>query len=243
MDHLDRLYHRLVQALAEEGDGGAARPVAIAEIYQRLVPYRAVRDELGFGELAQYEHTLLRLLAGEREYLVVDVAQAQDDFRSELRSNNPIVGIYRDYAAVNVRLNSRAPLAVPTALGAPARREAPAAPDAPAPPRPAPPPPEPELPLSPVPAPPPENPRPAQPADCWSCHSSLPARAELKFCPLCGQSQVAIPCDDCAAPVEPEWSFCIRCGSARPQARGVPSGPAGTPRAENSRSSDTSVPD
>ncbi len=277
MDHLDRLYHRLVQALAEEGDGGASRPVAIAEIYQRLVPYRAVRDELGFGELAQYEHTLLRLLAGEREYLLIDVAQAQDDFRRELRSNNPLVGIYRDYAAVNVRLNQRAPLAVSPRAGDTGRSEATAATQSAGA---VPPPPEPELPPSPVPPPaaagaagaepeppelypapedaPPAGSRaiagaaeteasgsaaqvPAAAAGCWSCHSFLPDRPELQFCPFCGQSQVALPCTACSYPVEPEWSFCIRCGIPRPQAQSMAAEPAGTPSAEGQPSSEAFI--
>jgi hypothetical protein len=105
MDALDRLYFRLRQALAGRPSD---RSVTIAEIYQQLVPYRAVRGELGYSELAEYEHALLRLLGGERGYAQVDVASVQEEIQRELRSPNPILGLYRDYAAVDVRISAAA---------------------------------------------------------------------------------------------------------------------------------------
>jgi hypothetical protein len=104
-DHLARLHRRLVEAVRRAAPESLARPLTIADVYQHLVPYRSVRGELGFADLQEYEHTLLRLFAGERDYLRVDVPQVADEFKRELRSSNPILGIYRDYAAVGLALN------------------------------------------------------------------------------------------------------------------------------------------
>ncbi|MGH7458821.1 MAG: zinc ribbon domain-containing protein [Longimicrobiaceae bacterium] len=115
MDSLDRLYQKLLDALPGGGEKGA---VTIAEIYQNLIPYRTIRSELGFSELPQYEHVLLRLLAGERGYLRVDHPQVREEFERELKSSNPIVGLYRDYAAVGVTLEGarEPPLTKPAAV-------------------------------------------------------------------------------------------------------------------------------
>src|SRR4051794_8569911 len=105
LDSLDRLYRRIADVLLRE----PATAVTVGDIYQNLVPYRTVRAEFGFGELAEYEHALLRLLSGERDYLVVERAEVQEEFQRELRNTNPILGIYRDYAEVSVYLNPYAP--------------------------------------------------------------------------------------------------------------------------------------
>lgn len=132
MDLVDRLFRRLHEAAAREHPASPNPSFTIAEVYQRLVPYRGVRGELGILELAEYEHALLRLLSGERGYLRAETPEVEEELRRELASPSPILGIYRDYAAVRVEL---APPAE-----APALPERPAAPPAPppAPPRAAP---------------------------------------------------------------------------------------------------------
>jgi hypothetical protein len=216
MDSLDRLYRRIADVLLREP--GTA--VTVGDIYQHLVPYRTVRSELGFGELAEYEHALLRLLSGERDYLVVERADVQEEFQRELRTTNPILGVYRDYADVGVYMNPYAP--------------EPAAPDLTAPP----PPPvstastspstprgrrasegdadEPgvvlDLPAPERPAAPPQRPRPRA---CTGCRSTLPPGRDVRFCPFCGKCLAPIPCPECSTTVEPEWRFCITCGWPR----------------------------
>src|SRR4029453_3845279 len=93
--------------------------VTVGDIYQHLVPYRTVRAELGFGELAEYEHALLRLLPGERRFLVVGRADVQEEVQRELPNTNPILGVSRDYADVGVYLNPYAPDPVALDLTAP----------------------------------------------------------------------------------------------------------------------------
>jgi len=225
MDSVDRLYRRIADVLLREP--GTA--VTVGDIYQHLVPYRTVRSELGFGELAEYEHALLRLLSGERDYLVVERADIQEEFQRELRTPNPILGIYRDYAEAVVFMNPYAPepgaadlTAPPAAAPAPAPRNgrfsgtgdadapgvvlnltAPETAGAPA-----------------APAAPPARPRPKA---CTGCRSTLPPGRDVRFCPFCGKCLAPVPCPECSSTVEPEWKFCITCGWPRDGQPVVPS--------------------
>jgi hypothetical protein len=54
---------------------------------------------------ADYEDALLRLLAGEGGFLVLESDPALQKIRSELELANPNTAVYREYAAVDVRLN------------------------------------------------------------------------------------------------------------------------------------------
>lgn len=194
MDALDRLYRRITLALGRD----PGRALTIGNLYQEIVPYRLIRSELGFAELAQYEHALLRLLAGEREYLELDRADAAEEFRRELQAPNPILGIYRDYAEVGVQPN---PFAVPPRADptAPPVVAAPAAV-------------RPDLPPAPPPA---EAPPAVRPKPCPGCRAALPREPEARFCPFCGTCLVPVPCPDCSAMLAPEWSFCATCGAPR----------------------------
>ena len=196
MDILDRLHHQLARALERGYPGSPERLPTIGDIYQHLIPYRAMRSELGVWELAEYEHALVRLLVGEGGYLVVESPEVRDELIRELASPNPILGIYRDYAGVAVRIGGTQAAPLPS----------------PGPPEPpAPPPPEPPPPVEPEPAP---APSPA-PAACRSCGSTLPDAAGLRFCPSCGADQLESRCRPCDALLKPEWNFCIRCGEPR----------------------------
>jgi RNA polymerase subunit RPABC4/transcription elongation factor Spt4 len=196
MDALDRLYRRIADVLLRE----PGHPVTVGDLYQHLVPYRAVRAELAFSELAEYEHALLRLLSGERDYLVVERADVQEEFQRELRTPNPILGIYRDYAEVGVYLNPYAP-EVPAAAAPSADGDATVA--------------------EPAAAPKPK----AKPRlrSCPTCRSALPPDREARFCPFCGRALAPIPCPECSAMVEPDWRFCASCGW--PRETGVPAPP------------------
>jgi RNA polymerase subunit RPABC4/transcription elongation factor Spt4 len=198
MDALDRLYRRVADSLLSESDG-----VTVGDLYQSIVPYRLVRGELGFSELAEYEHALLRLLSGERDYLVVERAEVQEEFQRELRTPNPILGVYRDYAEVGVYLNPYAPepasLADLTAPPAPA--PAPAAAPEPA--------------AAPAPKP--------RPRACPGCRATLPKDRDARFCPFCGKVLTPVPCAECSAMLETDWSFCASCGW--PRQPGAPAGP------------------
>jgi hypothetical protein len=314
IDALDRLHQRLQEAVQRAYPDGVGRQLTIADVYQHLIPYRQVRGELGIVELQEYEHTLLRLLAGEHGHVELDVRQVAGDFEKELRSPNPILGIYRDYAGVGVTIQGaadrpadagepefeaefEAEAADRTAEqtwtwpeegpGAEGETTLPAAPAQPA--RPPAPLPAPAIATAPparswsgasatgphagsarIPGPavsslrpaadsgggapaagpyleipaaasaaggdaaggsrweaPPTGAAPADggtaepppPAasreDCWSCNEPLPAGRPVRFCPQCGLVQIEIPCEECSAPLEPDWKFCVSCGAPR----------------------------
>lgn len=102
---LRRFHRTLVREIQASSPDHLQSPFTVAEIYQNLVPYRTHRDELGIQMNADYEYALLRLLAGEGDFLVMDSPTAREEIREELESPNPNTGLYRDFAAAEVRLN------------------------------------------------------------------------------------------------------------------------------------------
>lgn len=99
-----RLYRCLVEELDRRGHP-EGRPLKVSDLYQDLVPYRAVRSSLGVELNADYEHALLRLLSGERELLRLEPAQARDELRREVDAPYPFVGLFRKFSASNVWVN------------------------------------------------------------------------------------------------------------------------------------------
>lgn len=99
---VEQLHHSLVDALRRTRPQALNRPVTVAEIYQDLVPYRTARTEVGFEMNADYEHALLRLLAGEGDLARIEPREVRDKLRMELESPNPDVGLFRNYAACDV---------------------------------------------------------------------------------------------------------------------------------------------
>jgi hypothetical protein len=102
---LGRFHRALVREIHARNPEHLKAPFTVAEIYQNLVPYRTHRDEIGVEMNADYEHVLLRLLAGEGDYLSIESRTARQEIREELDSPNPNIGLYRDFAAADVRLN------------------------------------------------------------------------------------------------------------------------------------------
>lgn len=238
MTPLQRLHHALVHALRERDPAGLGRPFTVAEIYQDLVPYRTHRDLVGVEMNGDYEHLILRLLAGEEGLVSLESEHARREMERELARSNPNTGLFREYAAVDVQLvaehippeddadpdDAPAPGARPrpehevqTALtvtldAAPSvddlAPEAPADGDSGA--RP-----DAESSVSPPEAAPTQGTG-AAPGDdgvCFWCRETLPVRDKMNFCPFCGTDMALIPCARCGATLEPGWRFCIECGT------------------------------
>ncbi|MGD2120860.1 MAG: zinc ribbon domain-containing protein [Gemmatimonadota bacterium] len=102
---LRRFHRAVVREIHARDPEHVNAPFTVAEIYQNLVPYRTHRDELGVEMNADYEHALLRLLAGEGDFLSIESSTARKEIREELETPNPNTGLYRDFAAADVRLN------------------------------------------------------------------------------------------------------------------------------------------
>ncbi len=103
---LSRFHRALVREIHARNPDHVSSPFTVAEIYQNLVPYRTHRDELGVEMNADYEHALLRLLAGEGDYLTIESRTARKEIQEELDTPNPNTGLYRDFAAADVKLNA-----------------------------------------------------------------------------------------------------------------------------------------
>lgn len=102
---LARFHRALVRELQANNPDALTSPFSVAEIYQNLVPYRTHRDEIGVEMNGDYEHALLRLLAGEGDFLTIESRTARQEIREELESPNPNTALYRDFAAADVLLN------------------------------------------------------------------------------------------------------------------------------------------
>ncbi len=179
-----RLFDALVSEIRERWPEYLHARFTVAEIYQNLIPWRTHRDAMGVATSAEYERALLRLLAGEGDRLALESEPAREEIRTELESGDPDTGLYRDFAAVGVRLNpSRVPVrdeAEPR--GADAAAEA--RPDGGA----------------------------AAGAICSGCDREMPSVDGVRFCPFCGQDVRVVACAECGMRIETEWFYCVGCG-------------------------------
>jgi hypothetical protein len=230
--NVERFYRVLVESIVVAAPAYLEGSFTVAEIYQSLVPYRTHRDRLGVAMNGDYEDVLLRLLAGEGDFLVLDSEAARDKIRKELSTRNPNTGIYREFAAVGVRLNpARLPTIERPSEGPTPRPETAVRPASAQPDRKTTPPPEtrgaapearPSLGdprVAPLTPPPTREPRAQQsretaaPEKCPGCSSRLPERPGLQFCPFCGTNIRVVPCRKCGEVLDRSWRFCVACGT------------------------------
>ncbi len=224
---LESFHAVLVEEIRAQRPEYLTGPFTVAEIYQNLVPYGSHRDRIGVEMNGDYEDALLRLLAGEGGYLSLESDAALRNIREELESTNPNTGLYREYAAVDVRLCQGAPGEEPAewaaepeagdveaedvgfsgAESAEESHEMAAG--------------EEGATMSMEELAPtahethevaPEGGEDDSPAACQWCRAELPARDGLNFCPFCGTDTRFVPCAACGAELEPGWRFCVACG-------------------------------
>jgi hypothetical protein len=234
MDEIDRIFRLLVETIRSQEPELLTRPFEVADLYQSLLPYRLHRRELALETNSDYEMALLRLLSGERGYLVGD-DEMQEALRRELSTPNPDPGAFRAYAMSHVSLSAEAV----RRLDQGAQRGAPASAAPPAPPPPPPRGPQPP-PLPHAPPPPPASASPviapmrspvsspslqstmaAPPRSttaealggrCRYCSGVLPQGRRLTYCPHCGQNLTVQHCPACNTELEVGWKFCTTCG-------------------------------
>lgn len=221
MDDLDRVFHRLVQNVKARSPEYADGPFTVAELYEQLIPYRHNRRELGIETNQDYEMAVMRLLSGERDYILGDEAM-QDALKREVASPNPDTGAFREFATTQISIS-------PAALEKrPERGKTPAAP-------------RPAMNDGPAATASAQNTarldqrvedgsgtaaaaRPAraagvastatasEPQGCRYCSGTLPQGRTVTFCPHCGQNLALNQCPACGAEMEKGWKFCIGCG-------------------------------
>ena len=107
MDDLDRVFRRLVHVLRASYPQYLSNPFSTEELYQVIVPYRHHRQELGIDTNQDYEMALMRLLSGERGYLIVD-REMRESLTQELESSNPDTSLFRAFNDRSVTVASDA---------------------------------------------------------------------------------------------------------------------------------------
>ena len=226
MTTLDPLFRLLVRALATQQPPRIHQPIAINELMDSLLPYRLARRELGVDTSEDYETLLLRLLAGEGDFVQADPA-AQAALKAELARPLPDLTMLRVYGDTHVVLRTDPLMAAldlrPEDRYAPPE-EPPAPPPEPVADRPAParwlpdpviearavPPPPVAAARRPTPTVEPEAPQ--APVRCPFCGGLLPPRMMINFCPHCGMGQDAGSCRACGADMDVGWRYCVSCG-------------------------------
>jgi double zinc ribbon protein len=217
MDELDRLFALLVGALAR--DARVAVPFPASDVYERLVPYRSNRSRLNVATHQDYEMTILRLLAGERNYLQLEPENVREAMQREIATINPDPAYFRSFPDAQVMVNGRAAERVLQAD----RAYAPPRDD------------EDDEELvdttgeNPVPVPfvpatafraraasSPARPKdPLAPNQCEYCGGVFPSNRKAAFCPHCGQPQEgALKCPGCGSELDVGWAYCLSCGRA-----------------------------
>jgi hypothetical protein len=211
-DVLERFHGTLVEEIVHHHPQYLTTAFTVAEIYQNLVPYRTHRDRIGIEMNGDYEHALLRLLAGEGEYLVIDSEPALRALQDEVKASNPNTGVFREFAAVDVRLNPArlspdGPTVGRSQATAEGREQGVATEDSP-------------RNAMPVAEATPSGDEVASqtsegtsaPSTCRWCRAELPKRTPLNYCPFCGMDVHVVPCPGCGEELEPDWRFCVSCG-------------------------------
>jgi hypothetical protein len=211
-DELDRLFGRLVEALAESGPGRLATPFVAAELYERLVPYRSNRPRLNVATHQDYEMTVLRLLAGERGYARLEPVDVREALEREVATTNPDVGLFRNFPEAQVMINRIAAerflkgerVFAPPALEPSETDDVEDQED------------DAEQVTS-GPAPPPSHfsldESETSTLQCAYCGGTLPGARKVNFCPHCGQPPSGeLRCPACGSEVDVGWGYCVSCG-------------------------------
>jgi hypothetical protein len=215
MDDLDRLYFECVEILRRERPGALNEPFSVWDLHDEVIPYRRVRNPVGFVSNDDYEVAMSRLLSGERGYLLGDPTM-QEELRAGLEESLPDIRRYLAFPDTKVRLDPEkipppghiryAPpemrertqwedpsVAADDAIdsvsvdsGSASGSASGAAAEAQV---------EPSLVI------------------CPKCGVDLPELAA--FCPFCGCRLSPETCSSCGANLEPAWIFCAKCGAAR----------------------------
>src|SRR5882672_886957 len=215
MDELDRLFGLLVAALARETR--VAVPFPASDVYERLVPYRSNRSHLNVATHQDYEMAVLRLLAGERNYVQLEPENVREAMQREIATINPDPAYFRSFPEAQVMVNGRAAERVLLADRAYAPPAPPGAPEE-----------EDEelvdatgenpvpmafVPPTPFRSPSPKLKDPLAPDQCEYCGGVLPANREARFCHHCGQPREGdLRCQGCGNALDVGWAYCLSCG-------------------------------
>ncbi len=205
LDDLDRIAFRLSRTVRTQYPHLLTHGFTLADLEERLLPYREVRREMANAGTDAFEIALLRLVSGERGYVMTD-PELQRASRDALLMSSPTVALIRSHATTSLTL-------APVANTVGAERVAPPTDQV----RPTSPSPASSLATQPdAPARAAERSASgsAQSANCGCrfCGNRLPERRSVTFCPHCGMDLTKRQCPACSTQLEVSWRFCVTCG-------------------------------
>ncbi len=233
LDDLDRLAFRLSRTVRTQFPYLLTQGFTLADLEERLLPYREVRREMADSGPDAFETTLLRLVAGERGYLQTD-QDLQEASRQALASPSPTLALVGEWATTSLHLGdlsgadasggsatgaSRAHRANPrSSPGAGAIGSTPALDVFPAPAQ--------DTAHSPrstaggarsgsvgiVQRVTPARGSRAAHAHCRFCDCRLPVGRTVTYCPHCGMDLTKRHCQACSTELEAAWRYCVTCG-------------------------------
>ena len=207
MSDVERLFDLIVRNLHADAPSRLTQPISVGELVRTIAPYRAVRRPLAIGTAEDYEHLMLRLVAGEGGFAAAAPPESLSRFRAEVLLDHPDLHVLSHEAAATVTL-SRAHMER-LLVGDRGRGFAPPAPVPAAPPA------EIDTPPMAEALPPGSDWEVHAPGEsCAYCGGTLPAGRVVNFCPHCGQQLAELRCPRCHSDVEYGWRHCVGCGTA-----------------------------
>ncbi len=226
LDDLDRLAFRLSRTIRTQYPQLLALGFTLGDLEERLLPFREVRREMADAGTHAFEAALLRLVAGDRGYVMAEPA-LQSACRLALTFPSPTLSMVRAWATSTLQLNQSARAATDSGPGVCTeppvgrRSSSGAVPTQPAY--------DPEHELFPAPRDgaavvgrghlaatvgdrTPERAAHAVPPCCRFCDNRLPQGRPVTYCPYCGMDLTKRHCAACSTELAVHWRYCVTCG-------------------------------
>jgi hypothetical protein len=198
---LERLVRQIVRNLTATDPAGLHRALPLSDIRERIVPYRTNRRALELESSEDYELVLMRLCAGEGGFARTEPEDVRAEFKTELESPNPDLGIVQRHGNAVLRLEAKAltpidpkpelafaPPGYPHQLHRSEERTEPRE------------------------APSQRDPEVGSESRCTACKGILPPGRAVNFCPHCGLSLALTRCPVCEGELQAGWRHCVSCG-------------------------------
>lgn len=185
LDDLDRLAFRLSRTVRTQYPHLLTQGFTLTDLEERLLPFREARREMADGGADAFERAVLRLIAGERGYLLTE-SGLQAACTQALASPSPSMSLVRAWATTSLTLAQQAAAVGTERMATPPAtditdRSGESKPD-------------------------------TKPCGCRFCGNRLPENRRLTFCPHCGMDLTKRQCPACSTELDVNWRFCVTCG-------------------------------
>ncbi len=219
LDDLDRLGFRLARTVQTQYPHLLSQGFTLSDLEERLLPYRDARREMANSDAGAFEVTLLRLVSGERGYLLTH-PRLQAASLHALNSTSPTLTLVSEWATTSLRLGNLpgaaqanvhpgATIDLLPCLSTPAIKRTQSSEKAPPCARPGH---RDENGRAGANALTPEQPSRTSQLHCRFCDGQLPAGRKITYCPHCGMDLTKRQCQACSTELEAHWRYCVTCG-------------------------------